>query len=81
MEAFLQDANNEKFGKFFRDFHITLVCDDTDLDGAQQAAFDGYVSRGKLTQVSWSNFLLRTELVHQEFMAEAGKQMRQTSAD
>ena len=81
MKAFLEDEKNADFRKFFHDFHITLVCDELDLHGAQRAAFDGYVEAGKLTHISWPDFLLRTSLVHQDFLTESRRQMVQSATD
>lgn len=74
VRSFLQEEGNQKIGKFFRDFHITLVCDEISLTGSQRAAYDGYLGSGKLTHVNWKSFLARTELVHQDFLAEAQRQ-------
>ena len=74
MESFLDDDRNVDFRKFFHDFHITLVCEGVALTEAQRAAYQGYLSSGKLTHINWENFLLRTELVHQDFLAEAERQ-------
>ena len=74
MESFLKDEKNADFQKFFHDFHVTLVCDATDLTGAQGAAYDGYKAKGKLTHVNWHTFLLRTETVHKDFLSEANRQ-------
>ena len=78
MEAFLNDPANNEFTKWFHNFHITLVCDALDLHGAQRAAFNGYIENGKLTHTSWPDFLLRTSLVHQDFLAEAKRQIQQS---
>ena len=74
MESFLDDDRNVDFRRFFHDFHITLVCERLALTGAQRAAYQGYLSNGKLTHINWKDFLLRTELVHQDFLAEAERQ-------
>ncbi len=74
MESFLTDEANAEFGKFFRDFHVTLVCDKLALTGAQKAAFDGYKIKKKLTHINWKTFLLRTETVHKDFLEEAHRQ-------
>ena len=74
VRSFLQEEGNQKIGQFFRDFHITLVCDEISLTGSQRAAYDGYLGSGKLTHVNWKSFLARTELVHQDFLAEAQRQ-------
>ena len=70
MQSFLSDERNTDFRKFFNDFHITLVCENLALTGAQRAAYDGY-KKDKLTHINWTNFLLRTETVHQDFLKEA----------
>ena len=74
MESFLEDESNRDFRRFFNGFHITLVCDNLALTEAQRAAYHGYLSGGKLTRINWSDFLLRTELVHQDFLSEAERQ-------
>lgn len=71
MKSFLEDNRNSKFGQFFHGFHITLVCDELGLSGSQRAAFDGYRQGGVLTHFSWANFLIKTRLVHQAFLARA----------
>lgn len=74
VESFLREEGNQEISKFFKDFHITLVCDGIALTGSQKAAFDGYLNKGKLTRLSWSSFLSRTQIVHQDFLAEARRQ-------
>lgn len=71
MESFLQE--NAEFKKRIQDFHITLVCDDVAVSGSQNAALR-YMT--KLTRLTWRDFLLRTETVHKDFLAEAGRQKR-----
>ena len=70
MKSFL-DGNTE-FRKKVHDFHITLVCDDFALTGSQHALLE-YMS-SKLTCMTWREFLLRTETVHEDFLAEAERQ-------
>ena len=70
-EAFLEDPKHAEYKHFANDFHITLVCDDTKLTGAQKAAYKAYFDNKKLTPINWSAFLLRTEKTHQEFLDEA----------
>ena len=74
MEAFLADPGHVEFRNLFPNFHITVVCDSIGLTGAQNAAFEGYKSKRKLTHMNWSGFLLRTEQVHQDFLHEACRQ-------
>ena len=76
MESFL--AENAEFSRRIRDFHITLVCDDLALSGTQNAAIR-YMT-AKLTRLTWSDFLMRTETVHKDFLAEADRQKRLTAS-
>jgi len=46
------------------------------LSGSPDAAFAKYRDEGQLTHINWSTFLLRTELTHQDFLAEARRQQR-----
>ena len=71
MEAFLEDPGNNEFRQHFRDFHITVVCDNLGLTGSQRAAFNGYRNEHKLTHMNWKAFLLKSERVHQDFLNEA----------
>ena len=74
MEAFLGDPGNEELSRYFRDFRITLVCDDIALSDTARAAYDGYVDSGKLTRITWDVFLARTKNVHQDFLKEMRRQ-------
>jgi len=78
MDEFLKNSANEEFRRHFADFHITLVCDDLALTGAQRAAFNGYRGdqgkKGRLTHMGWTAFLLKTKQVHQDFLCEAQRQ-------
>lgn len=72
MESFLNE--NVDLKKFFHDFHVTLVCETTALSGSPSAAYRGYKATRKLTHLTWTEFLSRTEIVHQDFIAEAKRQ-------
>ena len=76
MESFL--AENAEFSRRIQDFHITLVCDDLALSGTQNAAIR-YMT-AKLTRLTWRDFLMRTETVHKDFLAEADRQKRLTAS-
>ena len=78
--SFLREEGNREISKFFRGFHITLVCDEIALTGSQAAAYNGYVASGRLTHVNWRSFLSRTEVVHRDFLAEAQRQKALTSS-
>ena len=75
MESFL--AANTEFRRRIQDFHITLVCDDVALSGSQNAALRFMT---KLTRLTWRDFLMRTETVHKDFLAEADRQKRLTAS-
>ena len=74
MEKFLEDPANKDFRDIFRSLHITLVCDGLSLVGAQKVSFDSYKGAGMLAHINWSTFLLRTEQMHRDFLAEAERQ-------
>ena len=74
MESFLNDPGNAELINSFRDFHITLVCDDISLSDSDLAAYEGYLNSRKLTRISWSTFLAKTANVHQDFLKEMRRQ-------
>ena len=80
VQSFLREGGNREISKFFRDFHITIVCDEIALTGSQEAAFNGYLNSGRMTQLNWSSFLSRTQTVHQDFLVEARRQKALTSS-
>ena len=77
MNDFLNDPAHSNIRQHFGDFHITIVCDELALSGAQRAAFDGYKAREKLTHLNWAAFLFKTEQVHQDFL-EKSRQLSTT---
>lgn len=79
MTNFLSDEGNKEFAQKFKDFHITLVCDDEKLTGIHKRAFEGMRSEGKLTYINWSTFLLRARKMHEDFLAEVDRQKREES--
>jgi hypothetical protein len=76
MGNFLSEPAHKAFTVAFTNFHVTLVCDRIDLTGIHQTAFDGLISRNKLTHISWMVFLARAKKMHQDFMNEAERQKR-----
>ena len=62
----------------FNDLHITVVCDQIALKGAQKVAFGSLQSEGTLTHITWNSFLMRTKLVHDQFLKEAERQRELT---
>ena len=76
MTKFLDSPGNKEFRDTFRSFHITLVCDDLSLSGAQEVSFNSFRDNGTLTHINWRTFLLRTRKMHEDFLAEAEKQRK-----
>ena len=58
----------------YRSVHITLVCDEVKLTGAQRTSLQKYKDDGKLTRLSWPAFLDKTEHVHRDFLVESERQ-------
>ena len=73
MKSFLK-SNPEFRKKGVRDFHITLVCDNLALTGMPDTMLGFMSNEGKLTRLTWREFLLRTETVHKAFLDEAERQ-------
>ena len=76
MDAFLFDLKHKKFRDSFSKFHITLICDDLALTGAQRTSYNSYISDGIMTHMDWSSFLLKTRQMHRDFLEEADKQKK-----
>lgn len=76
MDDFLAEPANAEFREIFRSFHITLVCDEMALHGAQRESYNSYNANGVLTHINWSTFLVRAEMMHRDFLEEARKQRR-----
>jgi hypothetical protein len=76
MDAFFRENEGKDVLRGFEKFHITLVCDEVSLRGAQKIAFEGMKESGGLTQVSWPVFLKRTRKMHEAFLTEAERQKK-----
>lgn len=74
MQLFLTDDGHKKISEIYRDFHIDLVCDGMNLSGIYKLAFEGLESNGKITRYNWSDFLMRTKLMHEDFLKVATRQ-------
>lgn len=79
MDAFFHENASEDVLRGFEKFHITLVCDNLALKGAQKVAFNGMQASGGLTLVSWGSFLKRTRKMHEAFLKEAERQKNNAS--
>lgn len=79
LKRFLEDSGDTAFREVFRDINITIVCDDINLSGIHEVAFDRFTDKGWLVRISWSTFLLRTRKMHSDFLEEARKQKRQAA--
>lgn len=76
MRDFLNAPDNVEFRDIFRRFHITLVCDDRSLTGAQEVSYISFLRDKVLTHINWRTFLLRTKKMHEDFLKEAERQKR-----
>ena len=76
MSEFLAKDGHQDFRDIFKRFFVTLVCDEIGLTGAQLKAFDSYRKDGQVEHITWTNFLLRTQHMHKDFLAEANRQKK-----
>ena len=77
MKNFLRNPGNKPFQKIVNDFHITLICDDIKLtDASAKEVYESYVSRGILTHINWSSFLLSVKQAHSDFLEAAEKDLQ-----
>ena len=74
MERFLNLSGHQDFKAIFKRFTVILVCDEIGLSGSQDRAFNSYKDDKTVEHITWTGFLLRTERMHQEFLAEATRQ-------
>jgi hypothetical protein len=76
MDAFLAQSGNERYRRMFEQYHITIVCDELNLSGAQWRTFEAWQKEGRLTHNTWSTFYARTRKVHEDYLKEAKEQRR-----
>ncbi len=76
MRAFLGDDANEEYKRIFREFRVTIVCDGQNLTGSQATALKSFQRDKVVEMIKWDSFLLRTRLMHKEFLSEARRQNR-----
>ncbi|MBB3172888.1 hypothetical protein FHR90_000702 [Endobacter medicaginis] len=76
MDNFLNLPGHEEFRAIFKRFFVTLVCDEIGLSGAQKRAFDSYKEDRVVEQITWTNFLRRTQHMHKDFLEEANRQKK-----
>lgn len=74
MRQFLDDPKNEVFKSKFPNFKVTLVCDGIGLTNVYRSAFDGLKDKQTLDHINWRSFLMRTRLMHEDFLREAERQ-------
>jgi hypothetical protein len=80
MAQFLGDEKNAPIVKAFKDFHITLVCDEQNISGVHLKAFESLKKEGRLTHIGWASFLAETRKMHEEFLNEADRQRKLASS-
>lgn len=63
-------VNNDAYGRFLNKYHITLVCDGDleSLDFTYKKALENYRDNGFFKHISWTDFLARTQQMHEEFI-------------
>ncbi len=76
MDKFLNLSGHEDFRNMFKRFFVTLVCDEIGLTGAQKKAFDAFRADRIVEHITWTNFLRRTQHMHQDFLNEANRQKK-----
>ena len=76
MTTFLGAKGNKRFLEIYRDFRVTLVCDQIALTGVHSQAFRSLLDTPRLEHVTWGSFLSRTKQAHQAFLAEAERQRK-----
>lgn len=74
MERFLNCEGNEDFRKLYREFTVTLICDEISLSGSQSRAFESCKKDGIMEHITWDSFLHRTKEIHKDFLSEAKRQ-------
>ena len=74
MEDFLSQSGHEDFRNIYKRFFITIVCDGISLKGAQLKAFESYKQDRVVEHITWTNFLRRTQHMHQDYLNEAMRQ-------
>lgn len=76
MKEFLSDPANVEFLHVISDFHITLVCDESRLQGTAKMSYEHLIENKKLTHINWKTFLLRARKSHESFLKEAERQKK-----
>jgi len=61
--------NNPTFKEQFPKAHVTLICDDLNLDITHQNAYDHLHTQGILVKKTWDEVLTDAETVNQDFLA------------
>lgn len=75
---FWSAAGNEVVVEEFpRRYRFTVISDDLAMNSVNAAAIESLRTRGQWTHISWASFLARTKQAHQEFLAEADRQIRE----
>lgn len=59
---------NPTFKKHFPKAHITLICDELNLDVTHKRAYDFLENQGSLTKKTWDEILTDTETVNLDFL-------------
>ena len=81
-DDFVSNPGHTEVLSEFNDFHITLICDDINLkDTRNEQLLKTYKANGRLTHMTWMDFLAATEQHHRAFLDEATRQRRIDGGD
>jgi hypothetical protein len=61
-------GNNPSFKEQFPKAHVTLICDDLNLDKTHQRAYDLISNQGNLVKKTWDELLTDAETVNRDFL-------------
>lgn len=75
LKSFVEAPENELIlRRYNRNYRITVVCDGLELDRKNTQLFESWQDKKQVAVYNWAAFLDKTDLVHQDFIAEAERQ-------
>jgi hypothetical protein len=77
MKEFLD--KNKGLAEDFPTLHVTLICDDVKLTGAQKTAYESLIKNGDLQHKTWEDTLSDTKHAHQDFIRARNSIMKSSS--
>ena len=76
MNNFFEKESSNEHIIMFKEFKVTLVCDEIGLTGSQLEAFKSQKKKNILEHITWAGFLSRTKKMHKHFLEESDRQKR-----